>query len=124
MVGVDPPASAAGDACGIVACAVDRGGVAYVLGDHSARGLSPEGWASKVATAAAGWGADCVIVESNQGGEMTTSVLKAADPALPVRPAFARYGKGDRAEPVAMLFEKARQSSPGRFPSWRTSFAR
>jgi phage terminase large subunit-like protein len=63
-----------------------------------------------------GWGADCVIVESNQGGEMTTSVLKAADPAMPVRPAFARYGKGDRAEPVAMLFEKGEAKLAGSFP--------
>ncbi|HYW14585.1 MAG TPA: hypothetical protein VE891_00335 [Allosphingosinicella sp.] len=74
------------------------------------------------------WGADCVVVEKNQGGDMATSVLKTADPALPVRPVHARYGKGDRAEPVAMLFEtgKARFAGGSRAPSpsWRTSFAR
>lgn len=116
-VAVDPPASAAGDACGIVACAVGLDGVAYVIGDHSVRGLSPEGWAGKVVAAAVAWGADVVVVEANQGGDMASSVLKARDPALPVRPVFARYGKGDRAEPVAMLFETGRAKFAGRFPA-------
>jgi phage terminase large subunit-like protein len=116
VIGVDPPASAAGDACGIVACALDHSGAGYVIGDHTVRGVSPEGWAARVVAAAEAWGADCVIVERNQGGDMTTSVLKAADPALPVRGAFARYGKGDRAEPVAMLFETGRAKLAGAFP--------
>ncbi|MEA3040763.1 MAG: hypothetical protein QOC65_252 [Sphingomonadales bacterium] len=116
VIGVDPPASAQGDACGIVACALDRDGIAHVLGDHSERGLSPEGWAGKVVAAAEAWGADCVVVEKNQGGDMATSVLKTADPALPVRPVHARYGKGDRAEPVAMLFETGKARFTGTFP--------
>jgi phage terminase large subunit-like protein len=116
VVGVDPPASAQGDACGIVACALDRGGIGYVLGDHSVRGLSPEGWARKAVAAAEAWGADCVVVEKNQGGDMATSVLKTADPALPVRPVHAKYGKGDRAEPVAMLFETGQAFFAGSFP--------
>jgi phage terminase large subunit-like protein len=104
VIGVDPPATAHGDACGIVACALGADGIGYVIGDHSARGLSPEGWAAKVVAAAQGWGADCVVV------------LKTADPALPVRPVHARYGKGDRAEPVAMLFEKGAARFAGAFP--------
>jgi phage terminase large subunit-like protein len=116
-VAVDPPASAAGDACGIVACAVGLDGIGYVIGDHSVRGLSPEGWAGTVVAAAVAWGADVVVVEANQGGDMASSVLKARDPALPVRPVWARYGKGDRAEPVAMLFETGRAKFAGRFPA-------
>jgi phage terminase large subunit-like protein len=116
MIGVDPPLSAEGDACGIVACALDRDGIGHVLGDHTERGLSPEGWASKVVAAARAWGADCVVVEKNAGGEMATSVLKTADPALPVRPVHAVYGKGDRAEPVAMLFETGKARFAGAFP--------
>ena len=115
-IGVDPPASAEGDACGIVACAVTPDGIGHVIGDHSVRGLSPEGWAGKVVEAASAWGADCVIVERNQGGDMATSVLKARDAALPVRPVWARYGKGERAEPVAMLFETGEAKFAGSFP--------
>jgi phage terminase large subunit-like protein len=114
---VDPPASAEGDACGIVACGMDRAGMGHVLGDHSVRGLSPEGWAGAVVAAAEAWGADCVIVEKNQGGDMVKAVLRAADADLPVRDVFARYGKGDRAEPVAMLFEAGRVRLAGVFPA-------
>jgi phage terminase large subunit-like protein len=113
---VDPPASAEGDACGIVACGLGADGIGHVLGDHSVRGLSPEGWARQVVAAAEGWGAECVIVEKNQGGDMVASVLKSADPALPVRPVHARFGKGDRAEPVAMLFEQGQARFAGSFP--------
>jgi phage terminase large subunit-like protein len=116
VIGVDPPASAEGDACGIVACALDRDGIGWVIGDHSVRGLSPEGWAGKAVAAAETWGADLVVVEKNQGGDMATSVLKTAEPALPVRPVHARFGKGDRAEPVAILFETGRARFAGCFP--------
>lgn len=121
VVAVDPPATAAGDACGIVACAVTRCAktgdeVAHVIGDHSVRGASPEGWSARVAEAAAAWGADAVVVERNQGGDMAKSVLLARDPALPVREVFARFGKGDRAEPVGLLFETGRARFAGRFP--------
>ncbi|MFN3726156.1 MAG: DNA-packaging protein [Allosphingosinicella sp.] len=116
VVGVDPPGSAEGDACGIVACGLGHEGIGYVLGDHSVRGLSPEGWAAAVSAAAEAWGADCVIVEKNQGGDMVRSVLAAADVGLPVRPVHARFGKGDRAEPVAMLFESGRARFAGSFP--------
>jgi phage terminase large subunit-like protein len=44
------------------------------------------------------------------------SVLTAADSALPVRPVHARFGKGDRAEPVAMLFESGKARFAGSFP--------
>ena len=55
VVGLDPPASATGDACGIVVCGLDEDGVAYVLADLTASGLRPEGWARRVAAAAEAW---------------------------------------------------------------------
>jgi phage terminase large subunit-like protein len=113
---VDPPASRDGDACGIVACALDGDGVGHVLADHSVGGLSPEGWARAVAAAAQAHGADRVVAEANQGGDMVASVLKAADCALPVRLVRASRGKAARAEPVAALFESGRVRLRGRFP--------
>ena len=100
VVGVDPPASAGGDACGIVVCGLGADGIGYVLGDHSVGGLSPEGWARAVVAAAEAWGADRVVAETNQGGEMVASVLRSVDAVLPVRAVKARFGKGRRAEPV------------------------
>src|SRR5690606_2743580 len=69
VIGVDPPASAAGT-CGIVVCRLDADGVGHALADHSAGGLSPDGWARKVAAAAEAHGADRVVAETNQGGDI------------------------------------------------------
>jgi phage terminase large subunit-like protein len=123
VIAVDPPASAGGDACGIVACGLGADGIGYVLGDHSVRGLSPEGWARAVAAAAELWGADKVVVEANQGGEMVESVLRGADVALPVKPVHARFGKGRRAEPVATWFEKGKAKFAGAFPELEDELA-
>ena len=116
VIGVDPPASASGDACGIIACGLGADGIGYVLGDHSVQGLSPEGWARAVAAAAEAWSADRIIVETNQGGEMVESVLRGVDSGLPVRPVKARFGKAKRAEPVAARFEAGKAKFAGAFP--------
>ena len=116
VVGVDPPASADGDDCGIIVCGLGEDGIGYVLADQSVGGLSPEGWARAVVAAAEAWGADRVIVETNQGGEMVGSVLKSVDAALPVRAVKARFGKGRRAEPVAAQFMTGRAKFAGAFP--------
>ena len=116
VIGVDPPVSAGGDACGILVCGLGGDGLAYVIADHSVSGLSPEGWARAVAAAAEAHQADRVVAEGNQGGEMVASVLKAADCALPVRLVHARRGKAARAEPVAALFESKKAKFAGAFP--------
>jgi phage terminase large subunit-like protein len=123
VIGVDPPASAAGDACGIVVCGVDEQGIGHVLADHSVRGLSPEGWARKVAAAAEAWGAERVVVETNQGGEMVTSLLAGVDSAMPVRAVRARFGKAQRAEPVAARFEAGKAKIAGAFPELEDELA-
>ena len=114
VVGVDPPASTAGT-CGIVVCGAERGGTLAVLADASVGGASPDRWARAVAAAAETWGADRVIAEKNQGGDMVMSVLKTVDPALPVKLVSASRGKVARAEPVAALFESGRGKLAGRF---------
>jgi phage terminase large subunit-like protein len=116
VVGVDPPASASGDACGIVVCGL-AGGIGYVLADASVEGLAPEGWARAVVAAAQDWEADRVIAETNQGGEMVESVLKSVDSALPVKAVKARYGKGRRAEPIAARFATGKAKFAGAFPA-------
>jgi phage terminase large subunit-like protein len=123
VLGVDPPASAHGDECGIVACGLGRDGVAYVLGDHSASGLSPEQWARKVAGAAEKWAVDRVVAEGNQGGEMVEAVLRGAGLGLPVRRVHAAIGKVRRAEPVAALFESGEAKLAGRFPELEDQLA-
>jgi len=115
VIGVDPPASPGGT-CGIVACGLDADGRAYVLADHSIKGASPNGWAKKVAAAAEIWGADRVIAEKNNGGDMVGSTLASVDPALPVTLVSASRGKVARAEPIAARFEAGQAWFAGRFP--------
>jgi phage terminase large subunit-like protein len=117
VIGVDPPASAGGDACGIVVCGADGEGAALVLADLSVAGLRPEGWARRVAAAAREWDAQTVIAEKNQGGDMIESVLRGVDMSLPVRLAGATRSKAARAEPVALRFETGRARLAGHFPA-------
>ena len=117
VIGVDPPASRTGDACGIVAVGLCAAGQGWVLADDSVSGESPEGWARAVAAAAARWQADRVIAEKNNGGEMVESVLRAADVTMPVRLVHASKGKVPRAEPVAALYEKGRVHHVGAYPA-------
>jgi phage terminase large subunit-like protein len=116
VVGVDPPvtAGATADACGIVVCGAE-GETLYVLEDASVQGLSPEGWANRVAAAAVRWGATLVIAEANNGGAMVKSVIDAAEAPLKVRLVHASQGKSARAEPIALKFEAGRAFLAGEF---------
>jgi phage terminase large subunit-like protein len=117
VVGVDPPAGAGegSDACGIVVCG-SRGEALCVLEDATVRGNSPEGWANRVAAAAARWHTAQVVAEANNGGAMVESVLKAADLGLRVRLVHASRGKSARAEPIALKFETGKAFFAGEFP--------
>jgi phage terminase large subunit-like protein len=117
VIGVDPPASIGGDACGIIAVGLGLDGKAYVLGDHSVSRQSPGGWARAVALAAEKWGADRVVAEANIGGDMVVSTLRGADVNMPVRKVHASHGKVRRAEPVAVLYERGKVAHVGAFPT-------
>ncbi|HEV2748140.1 MAG TPA: terminase family protein [Allosphingosinicella sp.] len=123
VIGVDPPAGEGGDACGIVACGLAGDGIGYVLADHSASGLSPDGWARKVAAAAAAHRAHRVVAEANNGGKMVETVLRGACVSLPVKLVHAAEGKAARAEPVAALFESGRAKFAGAFPELEDELA-
>ena len=114
VVAVDPPASSAGDECGIVV-AGRSGTDGYVLADYSLGGLTPAGWAARVMQAYADFEADAIIAESNQGGDMVESVLKQADGNAPVRLVHASRGKITRAAPMAALYEAGRIHHIGLF---------
>ena len=116
VVGVDPPATAEGDACGILVCGLTREGRGVVLADASCRGERPDGWARKVVAAADSWGAERVVAEANNGGDMVLSVLRGAAPMLAVKKVHATRGKAARAEPVAALCESGRCWLAGFFP--------
>lgn len=115
IVAVDPPASATGDACGLVVAGSDGAGRGFILADGTVEKQSPEGWARAASGLAEHWRADALIAEANMGGAMVESVLRAAGIALPVRLVHARRGKVARAEPVAALYEAGRVFHAGLF---------
>jgi phage terminase large subunit-like protein len=117
VVAVDPPASTGGDACGIVAAAIDGDGIVHVLEDASVSGEAPDGWARAVSACADRHKADRVVAESNQGGDMVRAVLWVADKAMPVIKVHAGKSKSARAEPVAALYARGRVRHHGRFPA-------
>lgn len=112
VIGVDPPATSRGDACGIVVAVQMRDRRLAVVEDASVENPPPHIWAQAVAAAAARWGADRVVAESNMGGEMVAGTLAQADIALPVVPVHASIGKARRAEPVALAYARCRGEQP------------
>lgn len=116
VVAVDPPATAGGDACGIVAVG-RRDDQAFVLADETARGLSPAGWAARAVAVARTVKADALVAEANQGGDMVRAVLAQADPPCRITLVRASVGKRARAEPVAALYEQGRVRHVGAFPA-------
>lgn len=115
VVAVDPPVTGHGrsDACGIVVAVVVMAGPpgdwrAYVLEDATIRGASPQGWAEAALAAMQRHGADRLVAEVNQGGDLVETVIRQIDPMVPYRAVRAARGKAARAEPVAALYEQGR----------------
>ncbi|QIE46388.1 DNA-packaging protein [Pseudohalocynthiibacter aestuariivivens] len=115
VVAVDPPVTgkSTSDECGIVVVgACTQGPVqnwrAYVLADASVSAASPMTWAKAAIGAMQAWGADRLVAEVNQGGDMVAQVLRQVDQMVPIRSVHASRGKSARAEPVAALYEQGR----------------
>lgn len=117
VVAVDPPAGFGkrANACGIVCAGLGTDGRAYVLDDHSVRGLRPASWAKRVVGLYHARGASRVVAEVNQGGAMVEQVLREVDDTVSFRAVHATKGKAARAEPVAALYEQGRVSHVGSF---------
>lgn len=120
VVAVDPPVtqSAAADACGIVVAGCAADGALYVLADRTVQGLSPAGWAGAVRRAVEAFEVQTIVVETNQGGDLVTALLRqAGGDAVRVKPVRASASKAVRAEPVAMLYEQGRVHHVGALPA-------
>jgi phage terminase large subunit-like protein len=117
VVGVDPAATATeeSDETGIVVVGKGVDGQGYVLADRSCR-LSPDGWARRVIAAYDEFGADRVIVEVNNGGDMVAHTLRTVRPRLSIQSVHASRGKLTRAEPIAALYEQRRVWHTAPFP--------
>jgi phage terminase large subunit-like protein len=85
-------------------------GHVYVLDDLSLR-APPEVWGAVIVHAYLEYEADVIIYETNMGGELVASVIKAAAVAMGVptsrlhlTPVHAARGKRTRAEPIGVMY--------------------
>ncbi|MEM1128930.1 MAG: terminase family protein [Pseudomonadota bacterium] len=115
IVAIDPPVTGheGSDECGIVVAGARTGGApqhwqTVILEDASVSGASPRQWAEAALAAMARHGADRLVAEVNQGGDLVESVVRQIDPMVPFRAVRASRGKAARAEPVAALYEQGR----------------
>ena len=79
-----------------------------MLADASVSAASPATWANAAVRAMEAWGAERLVAEVNQGGEMVAEVIRQVDPLVPIKTVHATRGKVARAEPVAALYEQGR----------------
>lgn len=138
VVGVDPSVTdkVTSDACGIIVVGIGGpprsgwGGPAaavegqhlYYLADATTRG-SPRAWASRALEVGEEWAADAMVVETNNGGDLCTTMLRmvAAEREfrLPrIMPVTASVNKRLRAEPLAGVWEQGRAHSVGALPGF------
>jgi phage terminase large subunit-like protein len=115
VVAVDPPVTGGrgADACGIIVAGVRCDGApqswrAEVIADGSVQGVSPQAWAERAVALYHAHGADRLVAEVNQGGDLVKAMIAQVDGAVPIRGVHATRGKATRAEPVAALYEQGR----------------
>lgn len=115
VVALDPAVTggAGADACGIVVAGAQLQGPpqdwrVWVLADRTLRGAGPTVWAREAIRAMQEFGAERLVAEVNQGGQLVEEVLRQVDPLVPFRAVRASRGKVARAEPVAALYEQGR----------------
>lgn len=121
VVAIDPAVTAAATSnlTGIVVAALGHDRRGYVLADLSGR-YSPDGWARVAVNACDQYGADRVVAEGNQGGDLVRHTLATVRRNLPISIVHASRSKQARAEPVAALYEQRRITHCGTFPELET----
>jgi phage terminase large subunit-like protein len=119
VVGVDPAVTSheESDETGIVVVGRGSGDWKdhyFVLGDYSGRHPSVKTdprvktWPEMAIKAYQLHGADKIIAERNNGGDLVAGAIRQIAPSVAVEPVVATRGKIRRAEPVAMLWEQGR----------------
>lgn len=117
-IGLDPATTSDEDSdeTGLIVVAKHRNGKAYVLTDASGK-FKPIAWARKAVALYDLHGADRIVAETNQGGEMVEQTLRTVRPTVSYRGVHASRSKEARAEPIAALYEQGLIHHVGHFPA-------
>jgi phage terminase large subunit-like protein len=116
VVAIDPAmtSSEGADETGILVAGKDEDGRGWVLADASGR-YQPAEWAKIAISAYRAHGADRIVAEVNNGGDMVEATLRMVDPNASFSAVRASRGKITRAEPIAALYEQGRVRHLGVF---------
>ena len=122
VVAVDPPVTGGvnSDDCGIIVAGVQMQGPpqdwrGYILEDATVSAASPQKWAQRAVNIYRKYGADRLVAEVNQGGDLVESLVRQIDPLVSYSAVRATRGKVARAEPIAALYEQGRILHAGSF---------
>jgi len=122
VVAVDPPVTSNtySDDCGIMVVGVTMEGPpqdwrSYVLEDGTMSAASPTAWAERAVNLYHKYGADRLVAEVNQGGDLVETLVRQIDPLASYKGVRATRGKVARAEPVSALYEQGRVFHIGGF---------
>lgn len=77
----------------------------HVLADRSGH-YSPNNWAKAAIILAEEIEADCIVIETNQGGDMATNTLRMAGYKGKIAEVHTKRSKKIRADPVSALYEQ------------------
>lgn len=121
IVAIDPAVSSNenSDETGIIVAGIGYDNKGYVLEDCTVSSATPEEWRKAALDAYDRWGADRIVAEVNQGGDMVEHVIRSGQSRSggiipPVKKVRAAKGKELRAEPVAAFYERGEVHHVGR----------
>jgi phage terminase large subunit-like protein len=116
VVAIDPAVTSGEDAdeTGIIVAGIDYRGNGYILDDGSGV-MPPNEWATLAIKLYNQRGADRIIAEKNNGGDMVENTIRAVNPNVSYKGVHASRGKAIRAEPVSALYEQGRVHHVGAF---------
>jgi len=125
IISVDPAVTSKkhSDKTGIIVAALGIDQCAYILADETVEQCHPTQWAEKLVHLYEYWKADCIICETNQGGDLIKSLLHQINPDLAVKNRHASQSKRLRAEPVAALYEQGKIFHCGVFEALETEMS-
>jgi phage terminase large subunit-like protein len=119
VVAIDPSGSgdvdnADNDEIGIAAVGLGTDGVAYVMQDNTLK-AGPATWGKVAVNTYERLEADCIVGETNFGGDMVRHVIHTEASRVVFRKVTASRGKVVRAEPFSALYEQGKVRHVGRF---------
>ena len=117
VVAIDPAVTANEDSdeTGIIVAALTPTSHVLIMDDLSCS-ETVLGWAKIAVAAYKAKGADRIVGEVNNGGDLVEANIRVVDPNVSFRAVRASRGKAVRAEPVSALYEQGRVHHVGYFP--------